>query len=1381
MSTSTKNQQKDNKTKPHDPLTTSSFAQKAGQKSAINSKTTTGSTQNVNQQKNYNSTTTTTSVQQKKQQVSSNQVNANRKSVRPDQQKAISSKNVTAAQTTRSTKRINEDLIDIQDEQQDVEGQNYQIEKKSIISSRQGKDSQNNLGTPNSVTINNDISSSAGPKNSQLLTSFSKKKSFELKSEEDDEEQLDDNLQQQPNAADHDQEEEDLYKDNMNNIADTDGQDIEDKSQHEEDEDDFLQLEQQVTSHREEGQTHKSSSNQQQLVKDRAKVDVQYDEDEEEKYEEENQSDKQEDQQRDTKNSQHKYQLNDNQLDEEQAQMDQSQNSVSHHTYDTEENNGLLYQSNHGGSTTKQTRKRRLSKVVEEQKQIVTTDAGAYTQHSRDVHSEYNDKHNESRASSKKDLKSNKSHRIHDQSRKSNQTNKSKKHHTKVENQSQGGGNSHRKQNNSKQIAKSKHNESLISQNDPQKLQQNQLEFNAQLQAQMMQQMMMFQQMGGVMPFQQQFQNQSLNSPQTQGAFNNMIPPQYNQFGNTMGGYPGMNPNFAMQNQQYYAQQMQMNNPQMYNNQGIMPQNPQNFNEQSLKQVQQIIKQQKEAGQLPPQLQELVDQQDQIKKLIEQIEQENQQIESELAKPDENQISQSNMAAVDLPLQQKIENRRNELILQRTQSEMNNQSHQAIHQPNQIDGMIQEQLNKSEDQQENMKKKDLILGQSQQQLDEDQMQEQQSQKQSVIDQVQQIQQTTNKDEQEFNEQDLVLKEIAFLAAKGHDPTPELEKENEELALELDQLRQIEREVYQKVMALEYENEILFGKSNSMDHSVQNYGKRLEELGKQLEELNAILRIKDHEMIEMTSDIHNLRMMKEGMRKEILFRKQRVDQLENNIRKIESGLDKAQFEQDELKRTLDQGTQEQSDSQNESSYLKSTLERLKMELRETQDFQNQTKMDVHDLNKRINELEAVLFANKNQIDRLRNENEQIKVDLSYNKATCDNQLEAYEKLNSYYQRQVQVNQDLDSYREKLLLNKNMQDLDNGNSQNQMQTDKPKSKKKAKHIDIDVTQEKVNQRHKNREENVDMESNRRNDFMPRNFKVPEENVSQKIKDVNALNSSKIKRILFDLTDPQDQSITGQKRRGVGGSQTRDFVNRNYVSQMTNILDWQDKAQGGQNNRSRGKPQNTKESQLDPFSSSNRTNINPKQSVNDLNRSAFENPNQFKGRFSVQEKFENNLMNKAAGKNKVNNQEPPIDPYDPNVSYKYGSSRGRGGITDNNMSQINNRDNQQGDDYNSSRYSTTAGRASALNNQQYLQESNIQSLKKDPAKINEMRDELNLFNQKREKLNAQLNKLSDKTREGRDQKEQIEVDLTDLNRKIGDIKLTLKKVDALKSQVL
>jgi len=65
----------------------------------------------------------------------------------------------------------------------------------------------------------------------------------------------------------------------------------------------------------------------------------------------------------------------------------------------------------------------------------------------------------------------------------------------------------------------------------------------------------------------------------------------------------------------------------------------------------------------------------------------------------------------------------------------------------------------------------------------------------------------------------VLKEIAYLASKGHDPTPELEKENEELVIELDAARKREKELLHIVTSLDYENDILFGKSNSMDHSV----------------------------------------------------------------------------------------------------------------------------------------------------------------------------------------------------------------------------------------------------------------------------------------------------------------------------------------------------------------------------------------------------------------------------------------------------------------------------------------------------------------------------------------------------------------------------------
>ena len=144
----------------------------------------------------------------------------------------------------------------------------------------------------------------------------------------------------------------------------------------------------------------------------------------------------------------------------------------------------------------------------------------------------------------------------------------------------------------------------------------------------------------------------------------------------------------------------------------------------------------------------------------------------------------------------------------------------------------------------------------------------------------------------------------MLAAQGSDPTPELEKENEEISKVIDEMVRVERQMMTKITKMEYENEILYGKSNSMGNAINNYSKRVEELNKQLEELNAIVRIKDQEMLEITNDMHNFKIQKEAMRKELLFRKQRQDQLENNLARVKVDLEKSFYEQEDLSNSTD---------------------------------------------------------------------------------------------------------------------------------------------------------------------------------------------------------------------------------------------------------------------------------------------------------------------------------------------------------------------------------------------------------------------------------------------------------------------------------------------
>ena len=52
--------------------------------------------------------------------------------------------------------------------------------------------------------------------------------------------------------------------------------------------------------------------------------------------------------------------------------------------------------------------------------------------------------------------------------------------------------------------------------------------------------------------------------------------------------------------------------------------------------------------------------------------------------------------------------------------------------------------------------------------------------------------------------------------------------------------------------------------------------------------------------------------------------------------------------------------------------------------------------------------------------------------------------------------------------------------------------------------------------------------------------------------------------------------------------------------------------------------------------------------------------------------------------------------------------------------------------------------------------------------MRDEMNVYAQRREKIGAELNKVNDKKMEGRAKRNELESEMKDLNKKIGDIKL-------------
>ena len=81
---------------------------------------------------------------------------------------------------------------------------------------------------------------------------------------------------------------------------------------------------------------------------------------------------------------------------------------------------------------------------------------------------------------------------------------------------------------------------------------------------------------------------------------------------------------------------------------------------------------------------------------------------------------------------------------------------------------------------------------------------------------------------------------------------------------------------------------------------------------------------------MTNDIHNFRMQREAMKKDVLFRRQRQEKIEGNLRMTSQELEKAVYEQEEHSKQLGMDGSDQSQAREDNKRLKQTIERIRQD-------------------------------------------------------------------------------------------------------------------------------------------------------------------------------------------------------------------------------------------------------------------------------------------------------------------------------------------------------------------------------------------------------------------------------------------------------------------
>lgn len=83
---------------------------------------------------------------------------------------------------------------------------------------------------------------------------------------------------------------------------------------------------------------------------------------------------------------------------------------------------------------------------------------------------------------------------------------------------------------------------------------------------------------------------------------------------------------------------------------------------------------------------------------------------------------------------------------------------------------------------------------------------------------------------------------------------------------------------------------------------------------------------------MTNEIHTLRMQREAMKKDVLFRRQRVEKIEENLRRIGQELERTIYDQEDVNKQVGVESQEQMETREDNKRMKQALERMREESR-----------------------------------------------------------------------------------------------------------------------------------------------------------------------------------------------------------------------------------------------------------------------------------------------------------------------------------------------------------------------------------------------------------------------------------------------------------------
>lgn len=203
------------------------------------------------------------------------------------------------------------------------------------------------------------------------------------------------------------------------------------------------------------------------------------------------------------------------------------------------------------------------------------------------------------------------------------------------------------------------------------------------------------------------------------------------------------------------------------------------------------------------------------------------------------------------------------------------------------------------------------------------------------------------------------------------------------------LKKAERGLQDRIEGIQSENQTVEQQAENMERNLNEMQpQRIKDINEEIENLNNIVKAKDSVIENLLNQIAQAKNQKDDIQNEVLFKKQRIDNLTFEFNTKELEYQRLWEEEQVLKQEIKGDTTDSRAIKRENEMLMREIAMVRDEINQNQAIYDQIQTNIQQQRLRVQDYESRLLYANDAIQQLESENQAIQLDVASYKSSIE---------------------------------------------------------------------------------------------------------------------------------------------------------------------------------------------------------------------------------------------------------------------------------------------------------------------------------------------------------------------------------------------------------